>query len=101
MNVNPEDEFNLYDDYEEERTYYQPLITVKREAIDPIVSETVVENTEIKCPECADGFLRAHYISSEEFIMMCRPKIKRTTGIHQKEKDVSNLISLASTHPAV
>jgi hypothetical protein len=63
--------------------------------------------TELKCPACANGQLRAYYISNEEFIVMCRPSPKKvvdrsrsTNRINQNE-DVSNLISLASSNPAV
>jgi hypothetical protein len=42
-----------------------------------------------RCPKCSKGTLRPHLISTDEFIMMCKREIP-------SDKDVSNIISLAS-----
>ena len=54
------------------------------------VLPTKNENPEtFRCPKCSKGTLRPHLISTDEFIMMCHREIP-------SDKDVSNIISLAS-----
>ena len=66
-----------------------PLLIKINQAVKS-VSPTKNENPEkFRCPKCSEGTLRPHLISTDEFIMMCSRELP-------SDKDVSNIISLAS-----
>ena len=66
-----------------------PLLLKINQAVKS-VPPTKNDNPEtFRCPKCSEGTLRPHLISTDEFIMMCSREIP-------SDKDVSNIISLAS-----